>query len=63
MPMVPGVDAVRLRENGIARDNVERSGDSTAAENEKPWPDVTRALARKSALLMYPRIVPATVPS
>jgi hypothetical protein len=37
------VDAVRLRENGIARDNVEPSGDSTAAENEKPGPDVTRA--------------------
>ena len=30
------VDAVRLRENGITSDNVERSGDSTAAENEKP---------------------------
>ena len=30
------VDAVRLREKGIARGNLERSGDSTAAENEKP---------------------------
>ena len=49
MPMAPGVDAVRLRENGIARDNVERSGDSTAAENEKPGPDVTRALSRRQS--------------
>src|SRR4051812_2961257 len=30
------VDAVRLRENGITSDNVERSGDSAAAENKKP---------------------------
>ena len=30
------LDAVRLREKGIARDNIERSGDGTAAENEKP---------------------------
>ena len=30
------VDAVRLREKGVARDNVKRSSDSTAAENEKP---------------------------
>ena len=38
MPIAPAsdVDAVRLRKKGIARDNVERSGDSTAAENEKP---------------------------
>jgi hypothetical protein len=43
------VDAVRLRENGIARDNVERSGDITVAENEKPGPDVTRALSRRQS--------------
>ena len=38
MPIGAGVyvDAVRLRKNGIARGNVERSGDGAAAENEKP---------------------------
>ena len=30
------VDVVRLSEKGIARDNVKRSSDRTAAENEKP---------------------------
>jgi hypothetical protein len=30
------VDAVRLRENGVAFRNVERSGTGTSAENEKP---------------------------
>ena len=30
------VDAVRLHENGVTYDNVERSGASATAENEKP---------------------------
>ena len=38
MPVGAGVyvDAVRLRENGVACGNVERSGAGAAAENEKP---------------------------
>ena len=30
------VDAIRLRENGVAYGNVERSGASTTTDNEKP---------------------------